>query len=323
MRQLIIGQGKRQGVCEMVMCCPVCTGEKISLLCHKNKQVYLVCDKCGHSFVQDWVGKKEKRQSNSPPKNKKTSDSKLVWDYSSFKKEHVFFPRLDQIEKLISRDRILDIGCANGAFLKAADDRGWKTQGVELRQKSIDIARDNGIEVLTEPLEVLNLPANFYSAVTMWQVVEHLPDPVAVLQDCHRILKLGGILAISTPNLKSIGWMLLKKNWPAVDPSAHPHLFSPSSLSLLLNNCGFTKCHLETLDILPASVKLFKRKLTRKKITKPSNAVASLASSSSKTNMKGLFFCRKMLNVPLKLAGLGEDIYAYYRKVEDPVVSGK
>lgn len=305
----------------MVMHCPVCTDEKLSELCSKNGQVYMTCNKCGHAFVQDWGRKKNRNQSVSPSKNESKTDLKKDWDFSSFKKEHVFFPRFEKIEKLVSRKRMLDIGCANGAFLKAADERGWRTQGIELRQKSIEIARNNGIEVLTKPLDELNLPAKSYSAVTMWQVVEHLPDPITVLKDCHRILQPDGILAISTPNLKSIGWMLLKDSWPAVDPSAHPHLFSPTSLSLLLGNCGFIRCHLETLDILPASIKLLKRKLSGKKITKPSNAAASLVSSSSKKNMRGLFFCRKMLNVPLKISGLGEDIYAYYRKVEDPVVS--
>jgi SAM-dependent methyltransferase len=296
------------------MYCLVCSGKEIGLLCRKNGQSYHICRTCGHAFVKEWKRNQEKCQKSPFEKRKKQSDSKLAWDYSRLKKEQVFFPRLDQIAKFVSQNGMLDIGCANGAFLMAAGEKGWKTQGVELRKKSIDIARENGIDVLTKPVEELDLPSKHYSAITMWQVVEHLPDPIVVLQECCRILKPGGLLAISTPNLKSIGWLLLKENWPAIDPPVHPHLFNTSCLSLLLNKCGFTECRLETSDILPASVKLLKRKLTGKKIMKPSNTMASFVSSSSETNLKRLFLYRKLLNFFLRPTGFGEDIYAYFCK---------
>jgi ubiquinone/menaquinone biosynthesis C-methylase UbiE len=242
------------------------------------------------------------------------SACKQQWDFSTFKAKRVFLPRLSRIRKYIEPGPLLDIGCANGAFVKVANSAGWKGQGIELREASAQVARSHGITVYTEPLEELGLHEKNYSAITMWQVLEHLEDPCRMLAECNRIMKMGGVLAFSTPNARSIGWILLKEGWPAIDPRAHFNLFHSVNLERLLKRFGFAKCEVSHLDLHPATIKQLKNKLLRQR-GKCANAAAILASRSSERKMKAMFFARQILNFPLDIFRLGEDIYGYFRKI--------
>jgi 2-polyprenyl-3-methyl-5-hydroxy-6-metoxy-1,4-benzoquinol methylase len=230
------------------------------------------------------------------------------------KRQLVFMPRLKNIQAYCSTGRLLDIGCSNGAFIEAATACGWEACGIELRKSSASFARERGLDVFMQPLNELHFQDNSFDAITMWQVLEHLPDPPECMNECCRILKPGGIFAFSTPNVQSIGWRVLKSDWPAIDPGCHHHLFKPATVTMMLEKCGFEKCLLRTEDLLPATIKTVQRKLRNKKMKKPSNAMASLVQQSSPKKLSRLLKIRRMLNIPLNITGLGEDIYGYFRK---------
>lgn len=246
--------------------------------------------------------------------NHHTSNVKQAWDFSRDKREKIFYPLLQWISRYGQAGKLLDIGCSNGAFIESAIHYGWEAEGVELRPSSADFAKNRGHKVHMRPLEDLHLISASFHAVSMWQVLEHIPHPESLLKECHRILKVNGVLAVTTPNI-GIGWKLLKSDWPAVDPSCHCHLFRVNTIEKLMASCGFKKCYLKTFEFQPATVKQLKRRLLRRSVKKPTNAMATLVGSSSPARLKLLFTLRKLLNLPLQIAGLGEDIYGIFQKI--------
>ena len=99
--------------------------------------------------------------------------------------------------------RLVDIGCSRGQFVDFATQAGFIAEGVEPATKIAAAAREAGINVRTGLLEEQQYPDATFDAASLFEVVEHLREPLPLLQECRRILKPGGILLISTGNAAS------------------------------------------------------------------------------------------------------------------------
>jgi 2-polyprenyl-3-methyl-5-hydroxy-6-metoxy-1,4-benzoquinol methylase len=138
-----------------------------------------------------------------------------------------------------SGGRLLDIGCGNGAFLVGMRDRGWEVVGVEPDPVASQMARErHGLQVITETLAGAALPAAFARAITLNHVIEHVPDPVALLAMCRRLLQPGGKLVAVTPNVESLCHRLVGVRWSHLDPPRHLHLFSVGTLRACAEKAG-------------------------------------------------------------------------------------
>jgi SAM-dependent methyltransferase len=135
--------------------------------------------------------------------------------------------------------RLLDVGCGNGRFMMQMRALGWEVCGVETDPESAAQAAEAGLDVRVGPVEAAAFGDAEFDAVTLNHVIEHVHDPVGALRVCHRISKPGGTIAISTPNLNSIGHSLFGANWLALDPPRHLVLFTPASLRKALQIAGF------------------------------------------------------------------------------------
>jgi 2-polyprenyl-3-methyl-5-hydroxy-6-metoxy-1,4-benzoquinol methylase len=149
-------------------------------------------------------------------------------------KEH-----LERIEKFTTPGRVLDIGCFAGFFLEIAKKRSWKVHGIEPSTWATEIAKRKKITIIADDIENVSLKPNTYDLITMWDVIEHLPNPRKVLQTCHKAMKKNGIIALGTPNIESLVATLLKKNNPYLI-RMHIMFFSPKTLRRLLEEEGFT-----------------------------------------------------------------------------------
>lgn len=137
--------------------------------------------------------------------------------------------------------RLLDVGCGAGAWLAAMQARGWEVHGVDFDPQAVAAAQAHGLPVALGSLEAQALPSASFDAVTLNHVVEHLPDPVSTLRECHRVLRPGGQLVVSTPNGTSLGHRLLGRSWRGLEPPRHLHVFNFPALESALRQAGFTR----------------------------------------------------------------------------------
>ncbi len=134
---------------------------------------------------------------------------------------------------------LLDIGCGEGFFLFNASRAGYVTKGVELSEDAAEYAgREFGLDVEAKPFEELRLPENYFDVITLWQVLEHVPYPLVLLREIHRILKPGGLLALSTPDIKGVPARILGRRWWNIR-RLHINQFTTKTLTTVLKNSGF------------------------------------------------------------------------------------
>jgi SAM-dependent methyltransferase len=134
--------------------------------------------------------------------------------------------------------RLLDVGSGKGRFLSAAQAAGWEVLGVEFAPASAEAARAAyGVEVVSGDFLQVELPGTF-DAITMWHVLEHLPEPVAAVARASELLRPGGLLMVSVPNIESLQSQLGGESWFHLDLPRHLFHFSPRSLTRLVERAG-------------------------------------------------------------------------------------
>jgi SAM-dependent methyltransferase len=152
---------------------------------------------------------------------------------------------LERIERHARPGRLADLGCWVGFLSSEAARRGWQPTGVEPSEWAAGRARERGVEVVAAPLLGAGLPEGQFAAVTMGDVIEHLPDPGLALDEAARLLAPGGVLWLATPDAGSRLARVLGERWWSVIPT-HVHLFTRTSMARLLERHGFEIVELGT-----------------------------------------------------------------------------
>ena len=134
--------------------------------------------------------------------------------------------------------RVLEVGCGSGLLLQRLQDLGWWAEGQDVDPSAGSFSGD-GIVVHIGELNTLDLPSGSYDAIVMNHVIEHVHTPVELLRECYRLVKPGGILVITTPNIQSYGHRIFRDAWSGLDPPRHLHIFSIKSLTSLVGSAGW------------------------------------------------------------------------------------
>lgn len=153
-----------------------------------------------------------------------------------------FSDRLGKIEKKLGKKgRLLDVGCALGDCLLEAKRLGWKeAEGIEVSDYAYQFAKDRGLNVRLGTINGNSYKPSTFDVVTYQDVIEHIPDPVNELKKIYRIIKLGGIVFLVTPDIGGIWSRLLGPLWYHYKPHEHLTYFSQKSISRALREAGFT-----------------------------------------------------------------------------------
>nr|WP_285897023.1 class I SAM-dependent methyltransferase [Antarcticibacterium sp. W02-3] len=139
-------------------------------------------------------------------------------------------------KKFPERGRILDIGAGTGDFLLEAKKRGWKVNGIEPNIKARELALEKGVKI---DKDAGNFKSGKFDVITMWHVLEHVPDLRAQVIEVEHLLKKGGLLIIAVPNFKSYDASYYKEDWAAFDVPRHLWHFSQNSFKHLFSGTGF------------------------------------------------------------------------------------
>ena len=139
------------------------------------------------------------------------------------------------------RPRLLDVGCGYGGFVALMRERGWEAEGVDPSPVVADAAARKGRPVRVGTLEELSGAGARYDAVTMFYVLEHLPDPLGALRTVKELLLPGGALLIRVPHTTPIVRLLAPFGLDGTlyDPPFHLFDFSPGVLRAMLRRAGF------------------------------------------------------------------------------------
>ena len=156
------------------------------------------------------------------------------------RKRHHFRGQLKEIEALIPRGDLLEIGSAYGYFLDEARSRGWRVRGVEPSEHAAARARDKlGLEVAPGPFAAMPPEPESIDVIALWDVIEHLPDPRRTLEAARAWLRPGGVVALSTGDFGSLAARIHGRDWSLLTPPWHQFYFSKCTLRALLQSLGF------------------------------------------------------------------------------------
>jgi SAM-dependent methyltransferase len=159
--------------------------------------------------------------------------------------------------------KLLDIGSGNGLFIRDACTAGWMAEGLDLDARASTQCREIGLRVTTGALPNDQYKDASFAAVTMSHSLEHLHDPAMALREVYRILEPGGLVWIAVPNLNSWGHRLFGRCWLALDPPRHLVMFTPSSLTGLLKQVGFTNIRMVRSEFGAKTIFRWSYRITR------------------------------------------------------------
>ena len=142
-----------------------------------------------------------------------------------------------------TKGSILGIGAGTGDFLSVVKENGWNTIGVEPSEKAKAIAQKKGVSFVEQTSELEN---NSFDVITMWHVLEHVPNLDNQIKELKRLLKPNGSLIIAVPNFKSFDAKQYGNFWAAYDVPIHFWHFSKTAIKKL-----FTKEDMELVKVLP------------------------------------------------------------------------
>jgi len=201
---------------------------------------------------------------------------------------------LSVLGRRASEVKLLDVGCSSGAFLLAAREIGLEAEGVEISPEAADAARRAGFRVFTGLLEDAAYPDASFDAVTLIEVLEHLREPRALLAECRRILRPGGVLLATTPNGASWTARAMGASWDVFSLTGmggHVSFFNPGSLRLLADRAILEVARLETRQV---------RLAEKGQVSAVAYRLAKILASA--------------LDMPSRLAGTGHNLALYARR---------
>lgn len=133
---------------------------------------------------------------------------------------------------------LLDVGAYIGVFVEVAQQAGWNAYGVEPSRWAVEIARSRGLPVVPGTQHAPALQGLQFDVITMWDVIEHVTDPLGELRQAHTLLKPGGVLVVHTMDIDSLAARVMGERWPWL-MDMHIHYFSRQTLAAMLEKAGF------------------------------------------------------------------------------------
>lgn len=174
-----------------------------------------------------------------------TLDGYIDYDLDKEVTKKTYLDYLDVIGKYIQKQaqiNMFEVGCATGFFMDLARQRGWETGGIDISEYAIKKAREKGLAASATTLESYQSEKKF-DVIVMQDLIEHVKDPVDVINRAKNLLAENGLLLFTTPDAGSLWAKVWNKKWHAFVPPQHLFYFSAKNLGSILEKNGFQVIH--------------------------------------------------------------------------------
>jgi spore coat polysaccharide biosynthesis protein SpsF (cytidylyltransferase family)/2-polyprenyl-3-methyl-5-hydroxy-6-metoxy-1,4-benzoquinol methylase/spore coat polysaccharide biosynthesis predicted glycosyltransferase SpsG len=249
-----LGEYVRMLACGRRFNCPVCgashPASNDQVLARTSRHTFRRCSNCGIQYMA-WTADSENTSYNDSyffDSYKKQYGKTYLDDFTAIKAQCI--RRMSVIDfiyrgahKAIT-PTVLDIGCAYGPFLDAANDAGWQVFGTDISPEAVQYVQNK----LHYPAACASFPSfdalsefgiQQFDAVTMWYVIEHFQNLDGVLRTVSKIIKNGGVFAFSTPSAAGVSARFNTQSFYEQSPTDHYTLWEPSHASAILRRYGF------------------------------------------------------------------------------------
>ena len=240
--------------------CPACEQDAPVPLWEKDGFEYVRCGTCRTGYLNP-----------RPPaalldEYYRNAENYNFWEKQVFpasegpRRDQIALPRVKRVVELCRQQRmrggmLIEVGAGYGTFCEEAARTGQFSRviAIEPTPSMAQACRNRGLEVLEQPIEQVELEEELADVVVSFEVIEHLFSPRDYLESCARLLKPGGIMALTCPSIDGFDVVTLGSVSQVVDPE-HLNYFHPVSLSLLYQRCGFEVVQLTTPGRLDAEI---------------------------------------------------------------------
>ena len=255
-------QHKNNFVC---VSCPACGADKTRRAFEKFEMNYVVCSDCETMYINPRPTPEILEMYYASSENYKYWNKYIFPASEQARREKIFRPRAVRVIDICQRNRmenglLLEVGAGFGTFCEEVNHMGFfkRVIAVEPTPELAETCRSKGLEVIEKPIEKVHLQIDAIDVVVSFEVIEHLFSPRDFLNSCASIMRPGGLLVLTCPNVKGFDIVVLQALSDSVDVE-HINYFHPKSLSNLVEECGF-----ETLEVLTPGK--LDAELVRKKI---------------------------------------------------------
>ncbi len=234
--------------------CPLCGNNRGRHLWKKHDASYERCPSCGLVYENPRFTGEELREFYSAESYYHAGDSSDepsgYTDYFAQCSPAIVGEYLNILQGAIAREgrhRFLDIGCGPGGLVEAAQLHGWTARGLELSRWAVSQGRGRGLDIIEGTLESAQVSDNAFDIVSLFDVLEHLPDPREYVAEIYRILAPGGVAVVETPNVNGLfARLLYRQRSDLIKPRAHICLYSPETSERLFKTQPFASLEIKT-----------------------------------------------------------------------------
>jgi len=237
--------------------CPCCGSLKIDFAFSKNEFLFSKCNECQFIFVNPIPSEDSLRNYYRTSQASQYFQTHIIRPTTEKRIDTIIRPRAiwlkESVEKFIGSEKtvaILDIGCSVGLLLSQAKTFGWKLYGTEYESNAAEVSRKLGVELLDPELNSIHQHCLNFDIITMFEVLEHVGQPLYFLNNIHELIRDGGLLALTVPNIKGLEYKILGLEHGNIAPPAHLNYFCISSLTRLLKRASFKIVSIETPGLL-------------------------------------------------------------------------
>jgi 2-polyprenyl-3-methyl-5-hydroxy-6-metoxy-1,4-benzoquinol methylase len=223
--------------------CPICASKQARWAAEHRDLRVARCDECGHGYVWPVPDAAFVDTIYRDAGYYQGSECSIGFrDYASLEpaRRRMYGRHLMKIESEIGTGRILDVGCATGDFLRVARDRGWKVFGADPSAARAQVEAA-GIPLVGSTIDDADIEPASLDAVTFWDVLEHVADPVAGLDRARTLLRPGGVIALTVPDSANLLARISGRRWFGYKTAGeHLQFFAAKSLCLAFEKAQLT-----------------------------------------------------------------------------------